>query len=212
MGSKKKRSPAAVTAAQVPVTSAKVHQVPVVDDFHGQHAFLGNFFPAKVEVDGLVYANAEAAYQASKCAAPAQRRRFAELTSPTAARRLGAQVTTDADWPARRVDAMARVLRAKFANPDLRDQLLATGNARLVFINAWGDAFWGVCDGAGENHLGRLLEQLRAQLAGDTAGDVQAGDQTGDAQAGDAQAGDQAGDAQVEDGDDADKGVDHHDQ
>lgn len=30
--------------------------------------------------------------------------------------------------------------------------------------NTWGDKFWGVCDGEGENHLGKLLMEVRAEL------------------------------------------------
>lgn len=39
--------------------------------------------------------------------------------------------------------------------PELAQMLRATGNAKLVEGNHWGDVFWGVCNGIGENHLGR---------------------------------------------------------
>lgn len=43
-------------------------------------------------------------------------------------------------------------------------QLLATGNEELIEGNKHGDHFWGVCNGHGENMLGKLLMQLRAEL------------------------------------------------
>lgn len=42
--------------------------------------------------------------------------------------------------------------------------LLATGNCHLVEGNNWGDYFWGSVNGHGENHLGRILMDIRAKL------------------------------------------------
>ena len=54
---------------------------------------------------------------------------------------------------------------AKFTqNPGLLDKLLATGDAELVEGNTWGDQVWGVCDGVGENHLGKTLMRIRSEL------------------------------------------------
>lgn len=60
---------------------------------------------------------------------------------------------------------MRDLLDLKFADPALAALLLATGDADLVEGNDWGDRFWGVCDGAGANMLGRLLMELRTRLA-----------------------------------------------
>jgi hypothetical protein len=59
---------------------------------------------------------------------------------------------------------MARLLRAKFADARLAAALITTGSAELVEVNTWGDRYWGVCAGRGENHLGRLLMALRGEL------------------------------------------------
>ncbi len=59
---------------------------------------------------------------------------------------------------------MARLLRAKFSDPRLAAALVATGTAELVEVNTWDDGYWGVCAGQGNNHLGRLLMALRAEL------------------------------------------------
>ena len=56
-----------------------------------------------------------------------------------------------------------RGLRAKFADEQLRALLLSTGDARLVENNKH-DSYWGIGDGHGANHLGRLLMKLRAEL------------------------------------------------
>ena len=59
---------------------------------------------------------------------------------------------------------MRELLRQKFAHPDLRRLLLATGDAELVEGNTWGDTFWGTVDGKGENHLGKILTRIRTEL------------------------------------------------
>ena len=43
-------------------------------------------------------------------------------------------------------------------------RLIATGDAELVEGNTWGDRYWGVVDGVGENRLGELLMDRRAEL------------------------------------------------
>lgn len=55
-------------------------------------------------------------------------------------------------------------MRVKFRNPELRDKLVATGDAEIVEGNWWGDKFWGVCRGVGENHLGKILMRIRTEL------------------------------------------------
>jgi hypothetical protein len=62
-----------------------------------------------------------------------------------------------------KLDVMLGLLRRKFTQLDLRRQLLATGDAELIEDNDWGDHFWGVCMGVGENHLGKLLMQVRGE-------------------------------------------------
>jgi hypothetical protein len=60
------------------------------------------------------------------------------------------------------------MLVQKFAIPELRQQLIDTGDARIIEGNTWGDVFWGVCKGKGENHLGRLIESIRESINGST--------------------------------------------
>jgi len=67
---------------------------------------------------------------------------------------------------ATKVKLMAGLLTRKFADPALRQKLLATGDAKLVEGNWWGDRFWGIDlkTGEGQNTLGRLLMTLRIRL------------------------------------------------
>ena len=56
------------------------------------------------------------------------------------------------------------IVRNKFIpNDDLMEKLIATGNAELIEGNWWKDTYWGVCDGIGENKLGKILMQIRKE-------------------------------------------------
>lgn len=55
---------------------------------------------------------------------------------------------------------MQYLLRQKFVDPVLMEKLRAITRP-IIEDNHWGDTFWGVCGGVGENHLGRLLEEIR---------------------------------------------------
>lgn len=52
-------------------------------------------------------------------------------------------------------------------NSELGNKLEATGDSLLVEGNWWHDTFWGVCNGFGENNLGKLLMKIREELKND---------------------------------------------
>ena len=69
---------------------------------------------------------------------------------------------------------MLQIVRAKFAqNPDLAARLLRTGDRKLIEGNTWHDVFWGMDlnTGQGENHLGRILMQVREEMREEKAGE-----------------------------------------
>jgi predicted NAD-dependent protein-ADP-ribosyltransferase YbiA (DUF1768 family) len=35
-------------------------------------------------------------------------------------------------------------------------------------LNYWNDKFWGICKGVGENHLGKILMQIRDEIKSET--------------------------------------------
>ncbi len=135
--------------------------------FRREYDFLSNFYAAPMQLDGVTYLNGEAAFLAQKCADPADREKFA-LLAPTQARQLAETLPARPDWDSQCLAAMRRVLRAKFTqNPQLARYLVQTGTVPLADGNPWHDTFWGVDmkTGQGQNRLGQLLMELRAQLA-----------------------------------------------
>jgi ribA/ribD-fused uncharacterized protein len=150
-----------------------------IDSFQGQYRFLSNFYPAPVEFQGLEYPTNEHAYQASKCLNQRFRHFIAseEDLSAAGAKRLGRALSTGKlvrvdknwverdDWFSVNLDIMFVLNFEKFRrHDDLRELLLETGEAELIEGNHWGDVFWGVCNGVGENHLGKILMKVRDGL------------------------------------------------
>ena len=68
------------------------------------------------------------------------------------------------DWDTVKISVMRNLLQQKFAQTPYRELLLATGNHLIIEGNTWGDVFWGVCLGVGENNLGKLIMEIRASL------------------------------------------------
>lgn len=140
----------------------------VIDSFSGDHSFLSNFYPSSVFAYGETYATVEHAFQATKTRDPKEREWIRSALTPGVAKRRGRKVTMRDDWETFRLEAMEGLLRRKFTHPHLRKMLVDTGDAWIIEGNHWGDRFWGVCGGEGENHLGKLLMKIRAEILSET--------------------------------------------
>lgn len=146
--------------------SAIVHDEGNIKGFYDGYRWLDNFYPCKVVFENDEYVSSENAFQAAK-EVWADRSKFFKCT-PSEAKYWGGQVKLDIDkWNARRLDVMYRVVLAKFSqNPDLKQKLLDTGSKYLEETNFHDDCYWGVCNGFGENHLGKILMRVRNALRG----------------------------------------------
>lgn len=140
--------------------------IQVVDSFRGPYRFLSNFWPCPISYDGFVFPSVEHAYQAAK-GRPDMYGCFLKITAGQAKRFYRGYARPG--WEQDKIPTMRLLLERKFA-PGTAEaaMLLSTGDALLIEGNTWGDRFWGVCDGAGDNHLGGLLMERRALLRKDT--------------------------------------------
>ena len=136
----------------------------IIDDFRDEYAFLSNFYPVEVTYDGTVCPTLEHAYQCAKAVTMEDREFIASQTTAGKAKRAGAAlVNLRPDWDTVKCGIMYDLLNQKFADPILHDLLNATGNAELIEGNSWGDTFWGVCRGEGQNKLGNMLMAVRGR-------------------------------------------------
>lgn len=133
--------------------------------FNGEFRWLSNFWPVSItRSDGITYPSSEPAYMASKTLDMAIRREVATLKTAGDAKRFGRKIKLRADWEEVKRNEMLSVLRLKFRDPLLRIKLINTGDARLIEGNTWGDTYWGVCNGQGQNVLGQLLMLVRDEI------------------------------------------------
>ncbi len=145
--------------------SSKLGKLLMINEFSGPYSFLSNFYPARVVWEGITHKTSEHAYQAAKTLDVKQRESISKCKTPGQAKRRGAVISLRLDWNNIRVGVMHEIVREKFVqNEDLLVRLLMTGNRLLVEGNTWGDTFWGVCRGKGENNLGKILMRVREEL------------------------------------------------
>lgn len=136
-----------------------------IDSFSGEYEFLSNFYPSTVcDADGITYPTVEHYFQAMKTVYLPERQKIAAAPTPGKAKRMGRRVFLRSDWNAIKVEVMRQGLKQKFSDANLRKKLLATGDSELIEGNWWHDTFWGMCNGVGENHLGKLLMEIREEL------------------------------------------------
>ena len=135
----------------------------MIDSFRGRYFFLSNYYPCDFVWEGLLYRNAEAAFQSAKCTDTIGRLNFTNL-SPNLAKAKGRKIYLRDDWESIKDDTMLNIIRAKFKNPKLSRKLIATGDQELIEGNTWNDTYWGVCNGIGKNKLGQILMQVREEL------------------------------------------------
>jgi ribA/ribD-fused uncharacterized protein len=134
-----------------------------IEAFDGEFRWLSNFHPAPVQLEGVSYPSVEHAYQAAKTT-PAHRARF-RVGTAAQAKKAGRSVPMRPDWDSVKVEVMRSLLQQKFSPGSvLAEKLVATAPRQIVEGNWWGDTFWGVCRGRGQNMLGELLMQQRVAL------------------------------------------------
>lgn len=132
--------------------------------FRDEYRFLSNFYPVTIGVNGLWFPSVEHAFQAMKCQSQEEMLAFCS-GDPVEARRRERLVCRRPGFEEGKEQLMMQLLRMKFAYPQLRDKLIATGDIAIVEENTWGDTYWGVCKGTGLNRLGVLLMQVREEVS-----------------------------------------------
>jgi hypothetical protein len=136
-----------------------------IDSFTGEHSFLSNFHPCKVEYCGIEYPSSEHAYQCQRTLDAELSERIRQLPTAGQAKRFARHIPPREDWEFIKNGVMMQVLLAKFMqNEDLAAKLLATGDAFLEEGNSWGDKYWGTVNGEGKNMLGIYLMSVRTDL------------------------------------------------
>lgn len=142
-----------------------------------ENGYLSNFYASPLVLDGKEWPTVEHYYQAAKTLDPNYAERIRTAATPDEAKKLGndCACVLRPDWNDYKVETMRRALAAKFGqHPDLRALLLETGGSTLM-EDSKKDYYWGVgADGTGKSVLGRLLMELRAEIAAERSAEGEA--------------------------------------
>lgn len=143
--------------------NAEIAGNPIINFFRNEYEFLSNMYESPIQYGGFTYRNAEAAFQAQKTIVHDA---LFENMIGIAAKKHGRKVALRPDWEKIKLDVMYKVVYEKFnQDKNLKAMLIKTGNTELIEGNFWGDTFWGICDGVGENNLGKILMRVRKELS-----------------------------------------------
>lgn len=140
-----------------------------ITSFTNEYEFLSNAYPCVIEYNGEIYPGLEWAYQAAKTVSHEIQRKIRGALTAQEAKKIGRNITISSteNWETNRWYVMRDLLLIKFSNQDLKDKLLATGNAALIQGHSKDD-YWGVNNnGIGKNALGNLLMAIRKNLSKD---------------------------------------------
>jgi ribA/ribD-fused uncharacterized protein len=133
-----------------------------------EHGYMSNFARYSIKLAGKRWATTEHYFQAMKFVGTEHEEevRAAPTAKEAASRGRDRARPLRRDWESVKDGVMLDALRAKFdQHPELAEQLLATGDAKLV-EKTTGDYYWGCgSKGTGKNMLGVLLMRLRDELA-----------------------------------------------
>jgi len=133
---------------------------------NGEFGFLSNFYPSPFVVEGKSYATNEHYFQSQKATTEELREWIRLAPTPYAAMKAGRSLRDDKgelkkDWADKKSDVMFVGILAKFSqNPDLKEKLLATGDA-VLHEDSPTDMIWGK---KGEDRLGKILMKVRLSL------------------------------------------------
>ncbi len=134
--------------------------------FDGEFAFLSNFFPCKIEFGRRIFPSSEHMFMSFKQTS----KEWKDICAtggftPGQIKRKARKIELRPDWEEIKFDCMEKALIAKFSqSEELKEKLLSTGDRVLIEGNTWKDFCWGVCDGVGENMLGKILMEVRDSL------------------------------------------------
>jgi len=160
-------------------------------EFGGKKGYLSNMYPCKIKFDSKyakeypefdfddeIYHSSEHLYQALKSKNKNWHKIVRSIDEPKMTKKLAnkrvskhyKEVNSNNifklrdDWDSVKIRAMQLVVMLKFTqNRELLEKLL-NEDGYIEERNDWGDTFWGTCNGVGNNHLGKILMQLRETL------------------------------------------------
>ena len=134
-----------------------------IKGFTGEYRWLSNFWPSPFEFNNYAWPTVEHAYVAHKAHPAKLKRTYSMVIEMTAgqAKRYGRTIDIRPDFDMIKLYLMQSLTWKKYQNNDQLLKRLMDTTGIIEETNDWGDTFWGVCNGEGSNHLGRIIMGVR---------------------------------------------------
>ena len=140
--------------------------------FRGEYSFLSNMFVCQIKFENKFndnirfFESSEHIYQAYKADLLKDFNKIADAKTPYTSKLLGRKCKLDNNFTDFRLQLMKDIIFAKFSQDKwLKSELLKTRDCYIEEGNYWNDTYWGVCRGIGENHLGKIIMDVRRELS-----------------------------------------------
>eukprot|EP00933_Yihiella_yeosuensis_P036458 TRINITY_DN3020_c1_g1_i1.p1 TRINITY_DN3020_c1_g1~~TRINITY_DN3020_c1_g1_i1.p1 ORF type:complete len:620 (-),score=147.63 TRINITY_DN3020_c1_g1_i1:137-1996(-) len=139
-----------------------------IDSFEGIYSFLDLDSLCDVAWKGDIYRSARHALLAAQYPDATDAILGPNAKTVADAKKIVTGESEDKEWSSFRLQAMEKILRDKFRrSDDFRKKLKETGDRDIAWENSE-DTFWGTTKGRGQNHMGRLVQEVRSCLEDDT--------------------------------------------
>ena len=137
--------------------------------FRDEYSWLSNFYPCTIEHGQFIFHSVEHAYVSEKSEDYKWKLKCTDKTiTPGQIKRLGRLVNLKPNFDYEKKSIMRKLLDIKFSKSYLQEKLIETHPKLLIEGNFHNDKYWGYClkTNSGENHLGKLLMEIRDELMG----------------------------------------------
>lgn len=138
----------------------------MINKFRGEYSWLSNFAKCEIVYKNTVYPSVENAYQSAKNN-DEEWKKFCSTENAIIVKKNSHKIILIENWNFIKLSIMEELLRQKFIfNDYYKKKLIETKDEYIEEGNTWHDTFWGVniISGKGENHLGKLIMQIRDYL------------------------------------------------
>ena len=133
--------------------------------FFEKYRPLSNYDETTFKLFDINFKSSEHAFHYFKTSDEEWKQKILNAETPSEAKKLGRICPIRENWDEVKIKVMYGILCNKFSqNKELKELLMSTGYKYLEETNDWNDTFWGVCNGKGENNLGKCLMRVREEI------------------------------------------------
>jgi len=144
----------------------------MINGFNEKYAFLSMYYPSQLTYDNITYNCLATAFLGNLVTDITQKKMIAK-SAPSRATIMVVNSDEKKNLSEeKQLELMYELCKIKFSDESLKKELLNTNNEELVNFTTWNNTFWGITNGEGKNHLGKILMRIRDEFTSNVEKDV----------------------------------------